>query len=231
MLDKLQEEKLREEISQLRRPFWKQPAYITILVTVMLGSISYYSAERQRERSDIEALQQENARLEEGMRALERREAEARIAHAQRANELMGHQHELRVATLDQKTQTAEQRFISARERLEAAEEDLECVQREVARFSELNSALTRHATEQAERTRAFGDRALRRPETGHLIEDLLAAPTPYKARYLVGNVLGQAMREYDTELQRLLQNEFAASGSSCAPAQVRRFAASAEQS
>jgi len=83
-LEEAEIEKIKLEIEKLKLPFWKNPAYLTIIATIIIGFSSYYVATDKAKAEQIETLIAENRKLEQKKDELEKAEIERKAEHNQR---------------------------------------------------------------------------------------------------------------------------------------------------
>ena len=120
--------KIELEIKRLKLPFWKNPAYLTILVTLIIGFSSYYvtvgKAKRAQIadlRTEIEKLEQQKFSLEQQENSLERTKEELKADHYQRQYEYFKDKKE----EIERSIQVKELRFINLEDKLKRSEVEL----------------------------------------------------------------------------------------------------------
>lgn len=82
--EEIEIKKIALEIEKIKLPFWKNPAYLTILVTIIIGFSSYYVATDNEKKKQIETLEAENKKLEQQQSSLQKTKVELNADYYQR---------------------------------------------------------------------------------------------------------------------------------------------------
>lgn len=85
--EEIEIKKLELEVKKLKQPMYKNPAYLTIIVSIILGLSSYFVLTDQAKAEQIVRLKAENENLEDQKEALEKTRIELKADHYQRQYE------------------------------------------------------------------------------------------------------------------------------------------------
>jgi hypothetical protein len=118
--EELEIKKLELEVDKLKQPFFKNPAHLSILVTIILGFSSYYIATDKAKEKQIKELTEQNAILYEKQTSLEKTKVELRADHFQRQFEEFKSKKE----EVEQSIQLKEIQFMRLSDKLEEAERE-----------------------------------------------------------------------------------------------------------
>jgi hypothetical protein len=118
--EELEQRKLQLEIEKLKLPFWKNPAYLTILVTIIVGFSSYYIATDKEKKHQIDDLTKKNDILEKQQNELERTKVELTADHFQRMSEDLKYKNE----EIEKNIQLKELKLITLENNFTAAKKD-----------------------------------------------------------------------------------------------------------
>ena len=107
-------------MNKLKQPFYKNPAYLSILVTIILGFSSYYIATDKAKEQQIKDLKEQNSTLSDTKTALEKTKIELRAEHYQQQFQEFKSKKE----EVERSIQLKEIQFINLSDKLDRAEKE-----------------------------------------------------------------------------------------------------------